>query len=199
MRCQLNWVWNVGAWIPFAVLFRVLHHFGELGPDILVCEKGAEEVLSVKRAEVIVEYAEFVFWRVPRVCLVEAAQAGVSCQNCRGTLRTCLNEMWESSRNVYDGREIPFLIRWLQVASTGPVDRDGGLGIIPHIALALIQAVFRPNRQSRSGCDSDLSLCGSLDGRDFRLIGHLDADDGAKLTTFGKAADKTVAEDIGES
>ncbi len=180
-------------------MFRVLHHVGEVGPNILVCEEGAEKVLSVKRAEVVVEYAEFVFWRVSRVGLVEAAQAGVSCQNCGGALRTCLNEVWESSRNVYDGREIPFLIRRLQVASTGPVDRDGGLGIIPHIALALIQAVLRPNRQSRSGCDGDLSLCGSLDGRDFRLVGHLDADDGAKLATFGEAADETVAEDFGES
>lgn len=107
--------------------------------------------------------------------------------------------MWESCRNVHNGCKLPFLVRRLDIPSTGPVDGDGGLGVVPYVALALIEAVLRPNRQAWGSYNCDFGLCGSLDGRDFRLVVHLDADNGAELATFGEAADEAVAEDVSES
>ena len=106
--------------------------------------------------------------------------------------------MWETSRNVYDGREIPFLVCRFEVPSAGPVDRDGGLGVVPYVALAFVETVLCSDRQTRSGCNGDFGLGCSLDGRDFRLVRHLDADNGAELATFGEAAYEAVAEDVGE-
>ena len=48
LRCQSDGIGNVGAWVAFAVLVWVLHYVGELGPDVLVCEEGAEEILGVE-------------------------------------------------------------------------------------------------------------------------------------------------------
>ena len=106
--------------------------------------------------------------------------------------------MWEAGRNVHDGCEIPFLIRGLEISTTSPVDRDGGLGIVPYVALAPVKTVLRPHRQARSSCDGDLGLSGSFNGGDFGLVAHFDADDGAELAAFGEAADEAVAEDVGE-
>ena len=106
--------------------------------------------------------------------------------------------MRKSCCNVDDSCEIPFLVDRFQVSSTSPVDRDGGLGIIPYVALTFIEAVVGPNRQSRSGYDSDLGLCCSFDGRDFGLVIHLDTDNGTELATFGEAADEAITEHVCE-
>ena len=106
--------------------------------------------------------------------------------------------MREPRRHVDDGRQVPLLVRGLQVPAAGPVDGDGGLGVVPDVALALVEAVLRPDGQAGRGRDGDFGLGGGLDGGDLRLVAHLDADDGAELAAFGEAADEAVAEDVGE-
>ena len=106
--------------------------------------------------------------------------------------------MRKSCCHVHDSCEIPFLLGRFQVSSTGPVDRDGGLGVIPHVTLAFIEAVFGANRQSRSGYDCNLGLCSGFDGRDFGLVRHFDTDNGTELATFGEAANEAVAEHVCE-
>ena len=198
LRRQLDRIGDVGARVSLAVLVRVLHHVGELGPEVFVREESAEQILRVERAEVVVEDAEAICRWVAGVGLVEASQTSVPCQDGRGALRACLDEMWETSRHVHDGCEIPFLVRGFQVPSSCPIDRDCGFRVIPHVVLALVEAVLRPDGQSRSGSDGDLGLRGRFDGGDLGLVAHLDADDGAELAAFGEAADEAVAKDFGE-
>ena len=101
--------------------------------------------------------------------------------------------MGEASRYINHSLEIPFLVRRLDVSSTGPIDGDGSLGIVPDVTLVLVKCATGTDFKTRRGCNGNFGLRGSFNGRDFGFVGYLYANDGTKFAAFRKAAYEAVA------